>query len=125
MVKELEFNQMLPDPVHGWDYWAVMPWVEAELERARMQRQQEEREENYNRAVSALGKVREVQAGSGLPPEIAGRIKRKPTDTAKIDALEPAMEELYSRGMSYRQIGAELGIHATTVRNRLEKRGVA
>lgn len=109
-------------PLVSADYWEVMPAIEARLEQARVERAETERQENYSRAVNAQNLIREAQ--DALPPEVAGRMKRKPTDSAKIDALEPAMEELYSRGMSYRQIGAALGVHATTVQKRLEKRGV-
>lgn len=118
-----DFVQMLPDPVHEWDYWAVMPVVESRLEAARAARAEQERAENYNRAVESQHIIR--VANDGLPPEIEGRMKRKPTDSAKIDALEPAMEDLYSRGMSVRQIGKALDIHWTTVQKRLVKKGVA
>lgn len=126
------FVHMLPHPVHDWDYWAVLPQVEARLEAARAARAEQERAEQYRKAVDALGRARSVKEERELGYELdpLEKMAKRMRTVKKQDweRIEPALVELREQGHTYDEIGRQLGVDPVTLRKHLtlmKKKGVA
>lgn len=119
-------------PLVSADYWAVMPQVEARLEAARAARAEQERAENYRKAVDALGRARSVKEERELGYELdpLEKMAKRMRTVKKQDweRIEPALVELREQGHTYDEIGRQLGVDPVTLRKHLtlmKKKGVA